>query len=97
MFGASTGNVKKWLHVGGQDDPAKPEATALVPDQAIPSDVPLPPRRNAKPGEGKAQRVAQKAPAKPADAATGGDQTGAPEATGAIPVAAPAAAQPAAQ
>ncbi len=98
VFGASTTNVKKWLHVGGQDEPAKPEATALVPDQAIPSDVPLPPRRNAKPGEGKAQRVAQKAPAKPAEAATGGDQTGAPEATGAIPVAAPAAAaQPGAQ
>jgi hypothetical protein len=79
--------VKKWLHVGGEGEPAKPEATAFVPDQAIPSEVPLPPRRSAKPGEGKAQRVAQKPPAppaKPADAATDGE-TDAPDATGAIP------------
>ena len=89
VWGASASNVKKWLHVGGQDEPAKPEATAFVPDQAIPSDVPLPPRRS--PGD-KAKRVAQKAPApplKPDDAAQdGGD---APDTTGAIPVAAPVA------
>jgi murein L,D-transpeptidase YafK len=87
VWGASTSNVKKWLHVGGEGEPAKPEATAFVPDQAIPSEVPLPPRRSGKPGEGKAQRVAQKPPAppaKPADAATDGE-TDAPDATGAIP------------
>ena len=103
VWGASTSNVKKWLHVGGDGEAAKPEApdpaaTAYVPDQAIPSDVPLPPRRSA--ADAKAKRVAQKAPAPPAkaaDAATDGG-TGAPDATGAIPAAAPAAAaQPAAQ
>jgi murein L,D-transpeptidase YafK len=95
VWGASTSNVKKWLHVGGEAEPAKPEATAFVSDQAIPSDVPLPPRRSA--SESKGQRVAQKAPpppAKPADAPNGdGDGTGAPDATGAI--SAPGAASPA--
>ena len=86
MWGASTSNVKKWLHVGGQDEPAKPQATAYVADQA-PSDVPLPPRRAAAPGEAK-QRVAGKAPARPeaADAST------APDTTGSIPAAEAAAA-----
>jgi len=59
-WGASADSVKKWLHVGGQDAPAKPAATAYVPDQPIPADVPAPPRRSAAPGEGKA-RVAAKA------------------------------------
>ena len=94
VWGASTSNVKKWLHVGGEGEPAKPEATAYVPDQPIPSDVPLPPRRSAGLGEGKTQHVAQKAPAppaKPADAAK--DSADAQGATGAIPAApAPAAA-----
>ncbi len=103
VWGASTSNVKKWLHVGGDGEAgqargADPAATAYVPDQPIPSDVPLPPRRSA--ADAKAKRVAQKAPAppaKPADAATDGG-TDAPDATGAIPAAAPAAAaQPAAQ
>ena len=94
VWGASTSNVKKWLHVGGEGESAKPEATAYVPDQPIPSDVPLPPRRSAGLGEGKTQHVAQKAPAppaKPADAAK--DSADAQGATGAIPAApAPAAA-----
>ena len=38
-------NVKKWLHLGGQE-PAPPPVEAYVPDQPIPSDVPLPPRRD---------------------------------------------------
>ena len=38
-------NVKKWLHLGGQE-PAPPPLEAYVPDQPIPSDVPLPPRRD---------------------------------------------------
>jgi murein L,D-transpeptidase YafK len=92
VWGASTTNVKKWLHVGGQDEPAKPEATAYVPDQPIPSDVPLPPRRSAGLGEGKAQRTAQKEPANPADEAKDGDGVDSPASTGAIPTAAPAAA-----
>ena len=76
MWGAGTTNVKKWLHVGGQDEPAKPEATAYVPDQPIPSDVPLPPRRSAAVAGSKARAVAAKAPeppAKPADAPADSD------------------------
>ena len=38
-------NVRKWLHLGGQE-PAPPPVEAYVPDQPIPSDVPLPPRRD---------------------------------------------------
>jgi hypothetical protein len=38
-------NVKKWLHLGGEE-PAPPPVEAYVPDQPIPSDVPLPPRRD---------------------------------------------------
>ncbi len=38
-------NVKKWLHLGGQE-PAPPPVEAYVPNQPIPSDVPLPPRRD---------------------------------------------------
>ncbi len=82
VWGAGTNNVKKWLHVGGQDEPAKPEATAFVPDQPIPSDVPLPPRRSAAVGGGKAKILAAKTPeplAKPAD-----DGSDAPAATGSI-------------
>ena len=93
MWGASTGSVKKWLHMGGQDAPAKPDATAYVPDQAIPSDVPLPPRRAA-PARDKAQQVATK-PAKP-DAAENAD-VAAPEQTGSVPATSPPAPAPRAQ
>ena len=98
VWGAGANNVKKWLHVGGQDAPAKPEATAYVPDQPIPSDVPLPPRRTAGVGEGKAQHVAAKAtepPAKPARSPADGESE-APDATGSIPAAPHAAPAPAA-
>ncbi|HME86594.1 MAG TPA: hypothetical protein VKG91_19125, partial [Roseiarcus sp.] len=101
VWGASTSNVKKWLHIGGQDAPAKPDATAYAPDQPIPSDVPLPPRRSAGLGEGKPQHSVLKTPAPPmkpaeAEADAGSD---APDATGSIPataVSAPAAPAPAA-
>ncbi len=71
MWGAGTSNVKKWLHVGGQDEPARPEATAYVPDQLVPSEVPLPPRRGAEVGGSKVRTVAAKAPEPPAKAAGG--------------------------
>ena len=93
MWGASTSNVKKWLHMGGQDEPAKPEATAYVPDQPVPSDAPLPPRRSAAPGEGRVQHAAMKTPGppqKPAEAAADAGSD-APDTTGSIP-ASPAAA-----
>ena len=92
MWGAGANNVKKWLHVGGQDEPAKPEATAYVPDQPIPSDVPLPPRRSATGGGGKAKTVALKAPAPPAKPAAAQVDSGsdAPTATGSISAMAPA-------
>jgi hypothetical protein len=41
-----TQSVKKWLHLGGQEPPAQAPVEAYVPDQPIPSDVPLPPRRD---------------------------------------------------
>ena len=99
MWGAGTNNVKKLLHVGGQDEPApldaKSAATAYVPDASTPSAVPLPPRRSAA-GEHKPQRVAAKTPAPPAKPAA--ELPGAPDATGSVPAAAPAApAPPAAQ
>jgi hypothetical protein len=86
MWGAGTSSVKKWLHVGGQDEPTKPEATAYVPDQPIPSDVPLPPRRSAAAGGSKVRTVASKEP-EPAKAAdeSGDSNSGAPTATGSIP------------
>jgi hypothetical protein len=93
MWGASTSNVKKWLHLGGQDESAKPEATAYVPEQPIPSDVPLPPRRSAADGEGKAQHVAAKSTAPPHKPAAA--QSDAPDAAGSIPAATPASSAPA--
>ena len=45
VWGASTQTMKKWLHLGG-DEPVKPSPTAYVPDQPIPSNAPLPPRRD---------------------------------------------------
>ncbi len=101
VWGASTQTMKKWLHLGGQDQ-AQPAATAYVPDQPVPSNVPLPPRRDASvaPGE-KPVHVALHAPlppakpvasqAAPSSASTDGVATPAPSAPAAA--AAPAAAQ----
>jgi hypothetical protein len=38
-------NVKKWLHLGGQESPPPP-VDASAPDQPAPADAPLPPRRD---------------------------------------------------
>ncbi len=66
FWGGSTQNMKKWLHLGGQDQPAQPEVTAYIPEQPIPTDVPLPPRRDVSAAQGeKPLRVAQKAPLPP--------------------------------
>jgi murein L,D-transpeptidase YafK len=55
----SAQNVKKWLHLGGQEPPPPPPVEAYVPDQPIPSDVPLPPRRDENVSDGEsAERVA---------------------------------------
>ena len=72
LWGASTQNVKKWLHLGGQET-APPAPIADAPDQPIPTDVPLPPRRDALLGQNeKPARLALHTPptppAKPADA-----------------------------
>jgi hypothetical protein len=65
IWGSSTQNVKRWLHLGGQE-PDKPAVTAYVPDQPIPTDVPLPPRRDAAVGESeKPVHVALHAPQPP--------------------------------
>ncbi len=101
VWGASTQTMKKWLHLGGQDQ-ALPAATAYVPDQPIPSDVPLPPRRDASVAQGeKPVHVALHAPlppakpvasqAAPSGASTDGAATSAPSAPAAA--AAPAVAQ----
>jgi murein L,D-transpeptidase YafK len=65
MWGASTQNVKKWLHLGGQDQPAQPEVAAYIPDQPIPTDVPLPPRRDVSVAQAEKPHVAQKVPLPP--------------------------------
>src|SRR5271165_5958920 len=66
VWGASTSTMKKWFHLGGEQEPAQPTATAYVPDQPIPSDVPLPPRRNASVGQSeKPQHMALRAPLPP--------------------------------
>ncbi len=97
IWGASTQNVKKWLHVGGQD-PAQPTVTAYVPDQPIPTDVPLPPRRDVSVGQGeKPLHVALKSPAQPARPATSEAAPGKPDATPASSAAAQATAPAAAQ
>ncbi len=44
-WGASAQNVKKWLHLGGEE-PVQPTVSAFVPEQPIPTDAPLPPRRD---------------------------------------------------
>ena len=97
IWGASTQNVKKWLHLGGQDQAVQPTVTAYIPDQPIPTDVPLPPRRGSPEAQGE-KHVALKMPlppAKPGEAApfqpTG--QDAAPATVGAGPAPAGAAAQ----
>jgi murein L,D-transpeptidase YafK len=92
MWGSSTQNVKKWLHLGGQDQPAQPEVAAYIPDQPIPTDVPLPPRRDVSVAQAeKPPHVAQKAslpPPKPDDTAPAQTSTAAaPESTATIPTA----------
>ena len=68
---ASTQNVKRWLHLGGQDQATQPSVAESVPDQPIPTDVPLPPRRDASPAQGdKPQHVALRTslpPSKPGE------------------------------
>ena len=99
MWGAGTQNVKRWLHLGGQDQPIQPqdqpiqpEVAAYVPDQPIPTDVPLPPRRDVSLAQAeKPPHVAQKAPLPPSKpvetSATQGSTTAAPESTATIPAA----------
>jgi murein L,D-transpeptidase YafK len=51
-------NVKKWLHLGGQE-PAPPPVDASAPDQPASVEAPQPPRRNEAASEGeKAVRMA---------------------------------------
>jgi murein L,D-transpeptidase YafK len=61
VLGGITGgaqNVKKWLHLGGQE-PAPPPVASSAPDQATTVDGPLPPRRNEAASDGdKMVRVA---------------------------------------
>jgi murein L,D-transpeptidase YafK len=84
----SAQNVKKWLHLGGQE-PAPPPVEAYVPDQPIPSDVPLPPRRDENVSdEESALRLASlhtppTPPARPTPAGTAPDQPDSSEATSA--------------
>ena len=78
LWGASTQNVKKWLHLGGQET-APPAPIADGPDQPIPTDVPLPPRRDALLGQNeKPARLALHTP--PTPPAKPGDATAKPEA-----------------
>ena len=60
-WGGSAQNIKKWLHLGGQ------AVTAFVPEQPIPSDVPLPPRRadSSAPDEKALHMASLHAPPKP--------------------------------
>ena len=99
IWGASTQNVRKWLHLGGQDQPAQPVVTAFVPDQPIPTDVPLPPRRDGLFAQvDKPLHVALKTPLPPAKPGeTPSAQAVAPGAAPASAAGAPAATAPTAQ
>ncbi len=67
VWGASTQNVRKWLRLGGEDQASQPAVIAYVPDQPIPTDVPLPPRRDALVAQGeKSVHEALKTPLPPA-------------------------------
>ena len=93
VWGSSTQNVKKWLHLGGQDQAAQPTVTAYVPDQPIPTDVPLPPRRDEK-----SLHVALKTPLPPSkQGETSPLSAAAPDASPPAAVTAPAAVAPAPQ
>jgi len=103
IWGSSTQNVKKWLHLGGQDQSAQPAVTAFVPDQPIPTDVPLPPRRDVLFAQGdKPLHVALKTPLPPSKPGETSPAQAAPTAPAAAPASAagapaPAATAPAAQ
>ena len=83
-------SMRKWLHLGGGEEPTQPAAEAYVPDQPVPSDAPLPPRRDESISADKAVRLASfhgapappSRPASPDGAATDGsaspDGTSAP-------------------
>ncbi len=43
-WGGGAQNVKRWLHLSSPE-PTPPSVTAFAPEQPIPSDAPLPPRR----------------------------------------------------
>jgi murein L,D-transpeptidase YafK len=88
VFGGLNGGaqtVKKWLHLGGQDA-APPPVQTFIPDQPIPSDVPLPPRRDESLYEGDSSvrlasiHAAATPPARPSPAGTTPDQTDSSEA-----------------
>jgi len=76
VWGASTQNVKKWLHLGGEQA-TEPVVTAFVPDQPVPLDVPLPPRRDASTVQGE-KRVASHGPL-PSGKPSSADSSTAPE------------------
>jgi murein L,D-transpeptidase YafK len=73
-------NVKQWLHLGSQEPAPPPPVEAYVPDQPIPSDVPLPPRRDENASdEESAERLASlhtppTPPVRPTPAETAPDQ-----------------------
>jgi murein L,D-transpeptidase YafK len=81
-------NVKKWLHLGGKE-PAPPPVQTYIPDQPIPSDVPLPPRRDESLSEGDSSvrlasiHAAATPPVRPSPAETASDQPDSSEATSA--------------
>jgi len=66
LWGAGTQNMKKWLHMGGQEA-SQPTASTFAPAEPIPTDVPLPPRRDAADasGENSLHLASLHAPAKP--------------------------------
>jgi murein L,D-transpeptidase YafK len=80
----SAQNVKNWLHLGGQD-PAPPPVQTYIPDQPIPSDVPLPPRRDPALSEGDSSvrlasiHAAAAPPVRPTPAETAPDQLDSPQ------------------
>jgi hypothetical protein len=91
VFGGLTGSaqtVKNWLHLGGQA-PAQPLVEAYVPDQPIPTDAPLPPRRDDAVSQAESsvrvasQNAAPTPPARPGSAETGPADPNSPQTTSA--------------
>jgi murein L,D-transpeptidase YafK len=91
VLGGLTGSaqtVKNWLHLGGEA-PAQPPVEAFVPDQPIPSDVPLPPRRDDAISQGESsvrvasQNAAPTPPARPSSAETTPDNSNSSQTTSA--------------